>query len=148
MPDPLRQRIGMVLPRKSIDEQLKKLHLCVKRSRWKEAIEILEKLIRLEPANVSYSLRIGDYYIKLGDKERAIVAYMEAGEKFSKGGFWSKAASAYKMILRLEPNHAQSRERLQVLHNKMKEQSPPIMIIETGVPLPSDSLPPPHEPDN
>ncbi|WDT78507.1 MAG: hypothetical protein MPW14_15020 [Candidatus Manganitrophus sp.] len=107
------------------------LHLCIKKSHWSEAIEILKKLMKLEPTNTMYLLRVGDYSAKIGAKKDAVTAYLSAGDTFSKNGFLVKAIAAYKMILNLEPNHPEARKRLQSVHSEARGQTDPMMILET-----------------
>ena len=124
--------------KESKDQLSEALHLHIKKSQWGPAIETLQKLIALEPANVMYLLRTGDYYVKLGSKEKAIAAYMKAGEKFSVSGFLVKAIAAHKMALNLQPDHPEVRKKLERLHLEMKELTDPRMIL--SVPPPSGAV--------
>jgi hypothetical protein len=127
--------------RESKDQLNEALHLHIKKSQWGQAIEVLGKLTRLEPGNATYLLRTGDYFVKLGGKEKAIAAYMSAGQKFSNGGFLVKGIAAYKMALQVSPNHEEVRKRLQALHAEAKQQTDPRMMFH--VPPPSASAPKP-----
>ncbi|MDC4203052.1 MAG: hypothetical protein MPW13_01410 [Candidatus Manganitrophus sp.] len=121
----------MPVQKESRDTLNEALHLCIKKSHWSEAIEILKKLMKLEPTNTMYLLRVGDYSAKIGAKKDAVTAYLSAGDTFSKNGFLVKAIAAYKMILNLEPNHPEARKRLQSVHSEARGQTDPMMILET-----------------
>lgn len=127
----------MTAQKESRDALNEALHLCIKKSQWSEAVTILKKLMRLEPTNTMYLLRVGDYSAKIGAKKDAMTAYLSAGDIFSKNGFLVKAIAAYKMILNLEPNHPEARKKLQALHTETRGQTDPKMILEAASPAPS-----------
>ncbi|NKE69796.1 cyclic nucleotide-binding domain-containing protein [Candidatus Manganitrophus noduliformans] len=129
----------MPAQKESRDALNEALHLCIKKSQWSEAIEILKKLMKLEPTNTMYLLRVGDYSAKIGAKKEAVTAYLSAGDTFSKNGFLVKAIAAYKMILHLEPDHPEARKRLQTVHSEARGQTDPMMILKTAPAAPSDS---------
>lgn len=129
----------MPAQKESRDALNEALHLCIKKSQWSEAIEILKKLMKLEPTNTMYLLRVGDYSAKIGAKKEAVTAYLSAGDTFSKNGFLVKAIAAYKMILNLEPNHPEARKRLQNVHSEARGQTDPMMILKTAPAAPSAS---------
>jgi|SRR5579884_3056521 len=121
----------MTAQKESRDALNEALHLCIKKGEWPEAVAILKKLTRLEPTNTMYLLRVGEYSAKIGAKKEAIAAYMNAGNAFSKNGFLVKAIAAYKMILNLEPNHPEAKQRLQSLHIEARGRTDPKMILDS-----------------
>lgn len=129
----------MPVQRESRDALNEALHLSIKKGQWSEAIEILKKLMRLEPTNTMYLLRVGDYSAKIGAKKEAVTAYLSAGDTFSKNGFLVKAIAAYKMIFNLEPNHPEARKRLQSVHSEARGQTDPMMILGGAPAAPSAS---------
>lgn len=124
----------MAVQNESRDALSEALHLCIKKNQWSDAIEILKKLIRLEPKNTMYLLRAGDYSAKIGAKKEAVAAYMNAGETFSSNGFLVKAIAAYKMALGVEPNHQEAHQRLQALHGEARGRTDPRMILDAAGP--------------
>jgi len=135
----------MTVQKESRDALNEALHLFIKKSQWTEAIEILKKLMKLEPTNTMYLLRVGDYSAKIGAKKEAVAAYLNAGDTFSKNGFLVKAIAAYKMILNLEPNHPEARKRLQAVHTEARGQTDPKMMLDLPAPSASTAAeaPPP-----
>ncbi|MBI3804939.1 MAG: cyclic nucleotide-binding domain-containing protein [Nitrospirae bacterium] len=120
----------MAVQNESRDALSEALHLSIKKSQWSEAVDILKKLIRLEPKNTMYLLRVGDYSAKIGAKKEAVAAYLNAGQTFSKNGFLLKAVAAYKMALGVEPNHREAHQRLQALHAETRGRTDPKMILD------------------
>lgn len=70
---------------------------------WTKAVETLQSLIELEPANAHYHLRMGDYSLKAHNKPAAIHHYYAAADLYDKGGFSVKAIATYTMILKIVP---------------------------------------------
>lgn len=147
----------MSAQKESRDALNEELLLCIKKNQWSEAVAILKKLMRLDPTNTLYLLRIGDYSAKIGAKKEAIAAYMSAGNAFSANGFLVKAIAAYKMILNLEPTHPEAKQRLQGLHAETRGRTDPKMILDIPAPaaapipdarpteVPADAMTPPAE---
>ena len=75
---------------------------------WAKAVQTLENLIQLEPANPHYFLRMGDYSVKAGNKVGAIKHYYQAADIYTKAGFSIKAIATYKMILKIAPGETQA----------------------------------------
>ncbi len=76
----------------------------------------------MEPENPTYKLRIGDYYLKLGAKEKAIEDYYIAANLFTNSGFVVKAIAIYKMILRIDPDDEDANKKIEGLHQHTKSQ--------------------------
>lgn len=70
----------------------------------------------MEPDNPTYHLRSGDYYLKLGAKERAIEEYYAAASLFIDSGFIVKAIAIYKMVLRVNPDDEDVHKKIETLH--------------------------------
>jgi hypothetical protein len=132
----------MASKKDQINEQLQK---AIKKSQWSGAIVALEQLSRLEPANPIHRLRMGDYHLKLNQKDQAIVRYFEAAESFVEAGFLVKALAAYKMVLRLDPQHADAHKKMQDLHNKSLEQSGRFKLPPTLKPAEPPAMPQPPD---
>src|SRR5690349_11129453 len=58
-----------------------------------------------DPKDLQARLRMGDCWVKAGQKDKAIGAYQFAAEGFAKEGFLPRAIAASKLILELDPTH-------------------------------------------
>lgn len=125
------------------DRLTESLQKCLKKSQWDKAIQVLDRLSLLEPNQAVHRLRAGDYYLKMGATEKTVAAYDQAAGLFTKGGFIVKALTAYKMILRLDPQNESVHAKMQGLHTQVREQaalSQPY-IITADTPLPEKAAP-------
>lgn len=109
----------------------------VEGSQWAKAVEALQGLIQLEPANSNYYLRMGDYNVKAGNKAGAIKSYYQAADLFVKAGFSVKGIATYKMILRVAPDEKQATDLMRAINS-----NPAV----TGAPPPLAPPPPAPEP--
>ena len=89
----------------------------VEGSQWAKAVEALQGLIQLEPANSNYYLRMGDYNVKAGNKAGAIKSYYQAADLFVKAGFSVKGIATYKMILRVAPDEKQATDLMRAINS-------------------------------
>jgi tetratricopeptide (TPR) repeat protein len=97
------------------DELTTNLSKFVQEAQWNNAVEALAGLIKLEPTNAQYHLRMGDYSVKAGNKAAAVKSYFQAADMFAKAGFSVKGIATYKIILRIVPEEAQAAAKLQSL---------------------------------
>jgi tetratricopeptide (TPR) repeat protein len=128
----------------------------VEQSQWAKAVQVLEGLIALEPANASYYLRMGDYFVKVGNRTRAIKAYYQAAQLFVDCGFTMKGVATYKMILRFAPGEKQAAELLRAIDSNLgitaevptppvPEATPQVEMAPPRRPLPSSRDEADHE---
>jgi DNA-binding SARP family transcriptional activator len=91
----------------------------VEECQWAKAVQALQDLIALEPANATYYLRMGDYFVKVGNKTRAVKAYYKAAQLFVDWGFAMKGIATYKMILRFAPGEKQAAELIRAINSSL-----------------------------
>lgn len=72
------------------------------------AVELYEKVCSQDPSNGTPRNELGDVFLKLGDTERAIASFTEAGRLYAEFGLHNNAVAVHKKILRHEPNHLHS----------------------------------------
>lgn len=75
------------------------------KGRFARAAELFEEYCQLEPKDFQVRVRLGDAWVKAGNKASAIVAYQAAAEGFAREGFLPRAIAASKLILELDPSH-------------------------------------------
>src|SRR2546426_395268 len=112
----------------------------VEQSQWAKAVECLQRLVELEPANANYHLRMGDYSVKAGNKSGAVKAYYRAAKLFVDSGFSVKGIATYKMILRLAPEEKQAQQLMRAINS-----SPAVASALVSLPAfaPEAPAPPP-----
>jgi tetratricopeptide (TPR) repeat protein len=88
----------------------------VEESQWAKAVQVFEGLIALEPANATYYLRMGDYFVKVGNRTGAVKAYYQAAQLFVDWGFTMKGIATYKMILRFAPSERRAAELIRAIN--------------------------------
>jgi len=91
----------------------------VEESQWAKAVQVLEGLLALEPANATYYLRMGDYSVKVGNRTRAVKAYYQAAQLFVDWGFTMKGIATYKIILRFAPDEKQAAELIRAINSNL-----------------------------
>lgn len=79
------------------------------KGQYDKALKEYQRLLKEDPKDANLRLRIGDLHLKLGEAPRAIEAYTQVAEEFSKGGFDAKAVAIYKQILRVNEDHLEAR---------------------------------------
>lgn len=79
-----------------------------------KAISEYQKVFKIDPKDVTTHLRIGDLYVRMGNREEAIKGYGEGAKILTQKGFYLKAIAVYKQILKLD-------ETLLDIHCKLAE---------------------------
>jgi Cyclic nucleotide-binding domain len=119
----------------------------VEQSQWVKAVQALQGLVDIEPANANYYLRMGDYSVKAGNKAGAVKAYYQAAHLFVDSGFAVKGIATYKMILRLAPGETQATELMKAINSSpavMGEAPPqPPPVPEAAPQVEVEMAPPP-----
>lgn len=75
--------------------------------RYKDAINLLEKAIKLNPRDGNLYNRLGDLYLKLNKTKEAITAYQTGIEAFKADNFLRNALALCKKILRYDPGNTE-----------------------------------------
>lgn len=83
------------------------------------AIREYEKIIVADPSDLRVKLKIAELYTKRKQTADAIRLYKEVAGSYSGQGFYLKAVTVYKNILRLNPSLIETNEELATLYEKM-----------------------------
>lgn len=89
----------------------------------KDAIKVLEEVMKADKRDVKTRVKLGDLHKKLNDKAAAVKEYHQAAQFYATQGFLVNAISVNKMILELDPNHQETQEALATLFAKREEAS-------------------------
>jgi CRP-like cAMP-binding protein len=84
----------------------------LRKSKFTEATELLERLARAEPKEMTHRLKLGDSFRRLGQTQKSIASYQHAAKFFGDEGQLIKAIGAVKIILELDPKNAEAQAQL------------------------------------
>ncbi|MFH1653442.1 MAG: tetratricopeptide repeat protein [Pseudomonadota bacterium] len=84
-----------------------------------KAIKEYEKILLVDPTDLRVKLKIAELYIKRKQISSALRFYNEVATSYTKEGFFLKAVTVYKNILRLNPSMFEINEELGKLYEKM-----------------------------
>jgi len=104
----------------------------------KRALAAYLELERLESNDAQWAKRAGETYRRLGNNSNAIEAFERSAERYAQNGFLVQAIAVCKIILQIDPNHADTFRRLA----EMNEQ---IGAGQTRVQTMADNNPALHE---
>lgn len=93
--------------------------LLVEEGKYDRAIREYGKIAAAEPDDMRVKLRIAELYVKRKEIGDAIRVYRQVAEVYSKQGFFLKAVTVCKNILRLNPSLTEVNEELADLYEKM-----------------------------
>jgi CRP-like cAMP-binding protein len=86
--------------------------------RYKRALAAYLELERIEPHDAQWAKRAGETYKRLGNYKNAIEAFERSAERYALNGFLVQAIAVCKLILQIQPEHADTLRRL----SQMSEQ--------------------------
>jgi tetratricopeptide (TPR) repeat protein len=102
------------------EKLLERAQKYIQKGYLEKAIGEYENLIAMDPSDISVRLRLGDLYVKTGNKEDAIKQYTEVAKVNTKKGFYLKAIAVYKQILKLDDTIMDIHYRLADLYTKQR----------------------------
>lgn len=80
---------------------------------WSKAAEQCTKLVyQFHSSNANLRLKLAEICLKAGQKEKSLMEYQEAGERFVLEGNFAKAISVYRTILNIDPRLPQVKVKL------------------------------------
>ena len=122
------------------------------KGKFAKAAEQYEAYCKLDVKDVQTRLRMGDAWVKAGEKQKAVKAYTWAAEGFAKDGFLPRAIAASKLVLEVDPTHTAVQQMLADLYSRKSTaarpaQKDPVPMGPTGkrpiaIDLPADDAVP------
>ncbi len=103
--------------------------VALSKGRPRQALDAYRQLAELEPNEGSWPHRSGELLQRLGETPRAVVALRRAVELYARAGFLLKAVAVCKLILRIDPDADDARQRLQELNSDRGIQVIPRMPV-------------------
>ena len=95
----------------------------VQKKKWTKAIDVLQQMMQLGPADSDLRLMLGDLYLRAGRNEEAIREYSRAANEYAAQGELIKAISVNKMVVKLSPSHQENHARLAQLYRQQRVPS-------------------------
>lgn len=91
----------------------------IEEGRLEKAIQEYRKILAADPKDMRVNLRIAELFAKLKRVQDAIKVYQEVADSYVEDGFYLKAVTVYKNVLRLNPSLVDINKRLAGLYEKM-----------------------------
>ena len=85
----------------------------------KRALAAYLELERIEANDAQWAKRAGETYRRLGNTTLAIEAFERSAERYAQNGFLVQAIAVCKVILQIDPNHADSIRRLAEMNEQI-----------------------------
>ena len=108
--------------------------------RYKEALTVYEQILKEDPSELQCQIKIGDLHKRLGNKDKAVAAYLPVARHYATDGLLLKAIAVCKMVLSLDGEHDEGQALLSMLHAKRRSPAasgPPVTLRGMGI------MPPP-----
>ncbi len=85
------------------------ISFCEKNQMYQEAIEVLEKMLELDPENLNFAAKIAECYKALGQNDEALQRFQSIIEPISEKGEHLKVVKLYERFLDICPEDGSSR---------------------------------------
>ncbi len=100
------------------------------RGQYDKAIAQYKKLVDADKRDVRSLLKIGDLYVRKGDRGSAIETYEKVAGHYAQQGFFLKAIAVYKQILKLDPSRLDAQVRLGEMYEQLQLISDAMSVFE------------------
>jgi tetratricopeptide (TPR) repeat protein len=100
------------------------------RGQYDKAIAQYKKLVDADKRDVRSLLKIGDLYVRKGDRGSAIETYQRVAEHYAGQGFFLKAIAVYKQILKLDPSRLEAQVQLGEMYEQLQLISDAMSVFE------------------
>ncbi|MBI2343928.1 MAG: tetratricopeptide repeat protein [Deltaproteobacteria bacterium] len=108
--------MGDLLNKEAVLEQAR---LLLDAGRIDKAIHEYQKLAAADPNDLRLLLRIAELHVKVKQIAQAVKLYREVAERYIDEGFYLKAVTVYKTVLRINPSLREANMALAELYEKM-----------------------------
>ncbi len=85
-----------------------------------EACECYEKVVKLDPRDLSARQKLAEIFARMGKTERAVHVYQSVAGSYAADGLLLKAIAICKMILQIDPSHTETQSILAELSTKRR----------------------------
>ncbi len=100
------------------------------RGQYDKAIAQYQKLVAADKRDVRSLLKVGDLYVRKGDRAKAIETYERVANHYAQQGFFLKAIAVYKQILKLDPARLDAQVQLGEMYEQLQLISDAMSVFE------------------
>ena len=100
------------------------------KGQYDKAVLEYQKLVQEDPRDVRTLLKIGDLHTRRSKPKEAIDVYERVADLYAKQGFFLKAVAVYKQILKLDPAHLESMQKLAKMYEELSLTSDALSTYE------------------
>jgi tetratricopeptide (TPR) repeat protein len=100
------------------------------KGQYDKAVVEYQKLVQEDPRDVRTLLKIGDLHTRRNKPKDAIDVYQKVADLYAKQGFFLKAVAVYKQILKLDPSHLDSTQKLAKMYEELALTSEALSTYE------------------
>jgi len=104
-----------------------------KKNKDGEKTEELIRVVKKDPDNAKNRVRLADHYLRMGDRQSAILEYRSAAHYLQTEGFNLKAISVYKKLFSLDAMSLNDRRSLAAIYGESG------LFVEARKDLPGNS---------
>lgn len=87
--------------------------------KYKRALAAYLELERIEPRDAQWAKRAGETYRRLNNTKLAIEAFNRSAERYAQNGFLVQAMAVCKLVLQIDPAHADTLRRLATMNEQV-----------------------------
>jgi tetratricopeptide (TPR) repeat protein len=102
----------------SIEQLRKKAKSALLGGKYKQALEFFDELHKAEPSDLRTHVKLAELRERTGDTAAAIKDYIVIANAYAEQGFVVQAIAINKIILRLDENRTEVKERLKALSSE------------------------------
>ena len=97
-----------------------------------KALKEYATLVELDPRDANSRLKLGDLYLRQGQKAEAVEAYLRVAQQFMKDGFDAKAVAIYKQVGKIDEERLDIHEPLAELYQRLGLTSEALGALQTA----------------
>lgn len=101
------------------DKILEEAKHFAREGKFDRSLKEYEKILKVDPKDMRVKLQVAELFIKLRKVPEAIQSYRDVAGHYTQDGFYLKAVTVYKNILRLNPSLIDVNKALAELYDKM-----------------------------
>jgi CRP-like cAMP-binding protein len=99
----------------------------IAKGKIEEACECYEKVVKIDPRDLSARQKLAEIYARMGKTERAVHVYQSVAGSYAADGLLLKAIAICKMILQIDPSHTETQSILAELSTKRRGGGPGVV---------------------